>query len=147
MAKLSLTSAFNTSLCKLYQLNTSLFLCIPKCKQKENNRKKIPASKNKKYKQTPQPTNPTLKHVYIYVKCIPLQNKLSSSACNHDLTNALELLGSYSIFQERIRRACESHKPGNCMQIANLPKTERFGKILSHAQLNPVYIMVQLHIT
>lgn len=146
MAKLSFPSASNRHLCKLYQLTTSPFLPISKCKRGKRG-KKIPVSKKKNHKpHHHKQTTPTRKHIYIYAKCIPLQNKLYSSACKHDLTNALELLRSYSIFHKWIRRAYESHKPGNCMQIANRSKTRRFGKILLYAQLNLAYLEAQLHI-
>lgn len=56
--------------------------------------------------------------LYHKINYIPLHAK-------HDLANAQELLRSYIILQERIRRTYELHKPGNCMQIASLSKTIR----------------------
>lgn len=78
MAKLSFPSAFNRSLCKFYQLTTSSFLRISKCKPEENNRKKIPASKtnkiNKPHKQPPHGNTFTfMLKVFLYkINSIPL---------------------------------------------------------------------------
>lgn len=119
MAKLSFSSASTRSLHKLYQLNTSLFLCISKCKQQENSRKENPNlnEKTPKTHKKPNPINnqPPHRNTFTLMSHVFLQKTLIPLHASRILSNAVKLLRSYSTFQEQTRRAQASCKSGNCM--------------------------------
>lgn len=123
-------------LCKFHLLNLILFVFL---KYKEKNNRKYPSLKKKKKNLHGNMFRLRVNVFKLYYKInyIPLHAK-------HDLANAQELLRSYIILQERIRRTYELHESGNCMQIASLSKTIRLRKILSHAPSSLAYLVAQL---